>query len=203
MEFTALKNKAHKWTLEGLQETYKSLPFKMRELHSDNGSEFINHDTVDWWRVTGTLALTRSRSHHSNDNCYAEQKNNAFVRNYVGYYRYDTDRELAALAEVYRYLCPLVNFFTPNKKLVSKTTVGSKTIKKYDSPKTPYQRLLEANTTQQEKDTLTAMRQLYNPVELQQNVHVAVAQLCCAMLSWRLIRLKLHFLGPVDTNAEL
>jgi hypothetical protein len=180
MELTALKNKAHKWTLESLQEIYKSLPFKMRELHSDNGGEFINHDTIDWWHVTETLALTRSRPRHSNDNCYAEQKNNAFVRNYVGYYRYDTDKELAALAEVYRYLCPLVNFFTPNKKLVSKTTAGSKTVKKYDSPKTPYQRLLEANTTQLEKDKLTALRQLYNPVELQQNVHVAVNALLAA-----------------------
>jgi hypothetical protein len=28
----------------------------------------------------------------------------------------------------------IVNFFVPNKKLVSKTTVGSRTIKKYDSP---------------------------------------------------------------------
>jgi hypothetical protein len=46
---------------------------------------------------------------------YAEQKNNAFVRNYIGYYRYDTDKELAALAEVYRHLCPLLNFFIPNK----------------------------------------------------------------------------------------
>jgi hypothetical protein len=180
IELVALRNKAHKWTLEGLQEIYKTLPFRMLELHSDNGSEFINHDTVDWWHVTETLALTRSRHHHKNDNCYAEQKNNAFVRNYVGYYRYDTDRELAALAEVYRHLCPLVNFFIPNKKLISKTTVGSKTIKKYDSPKTPYQRLLEANTTQQEKDTLAAMHQLYNPVELQQNVHVAVNALLAA-----------------------
>jgi hypothetical protein len=60
-----------------------------------------------------------------------------FVINYVGYYRYDTDKEFAALSEVYRYLCPLVNFFTPNKKPASKTTVGSKTVTKYDSPKTP------------------------------------------------------------------
>jgi hypothetical protein len=152
----------------------------MLELHSDNGSEFVNHDTADWWHVTETLALTRSRSHHSNDNCYAEQKNNAFVRNYVSYYRYDTDKELAALAEVYRHLCPLLNFFVPNKKLVSKTTVGSKTVKKYDSPTTPYLRLMESQIPQQKKDALTALRALYNPVVLQHNVHCAVSALLAA-----------------------
>jgi hypothetical protein len=141
----------------------------MIELHSDNGSEFINYDTLNWWKITKTLDLSRSRSRHKNDNCYAEQKNNAFVRNYVGYYRLDTEQALAALGRVYTALCPLLNCFIPNKKLISKTTIGSKTVKHYDRPKTPYQRLLEAPLlTGEEKARLIAFKQ-YSILLMEEN----------------------------------
>ncbi|GHV35026.1 integrase [Spirochaetia bacterium] len=180
-EFRALRNKAHKWTLEGLQNVHSTLPFAMIELHSDNGSEFINYDTLNWWKITKTLDLSRSRSRHKNDNCYAEQKNNAFVRNYIGYYRLDTEKELAALGRVYAALCPLLNCFIPNKKLISKTSVGSKTVKNYDRPKTPYQRLLESTHLADEvKARLIAFKELYNPVVLQQAVHWAVNSMLAA-----------------------
>jgi hypothetical protein len=34
------------------------------------------------------------------------------------------------------------NFFCPSVKLIAKERIGSKTIKRHDSPKTPYQRLM-------------------------------------------------------------
>ncbi|GHV96108.1 hypothetical protein AGMMS50293_24280 [Spirochaetia bacterium] len=161
-----------------------SSPFPITEIHTDNGSEFINKDTVNLaktaWNLVNVL-LTRSRAHHSNDNCFAEQKNNAFVRNYVGLARYDTDKEYEALGRVYAYLCPFLNFFVPNKKLLSKKTEGSKTIKTYDKElKTPYQRLMESSIPQDQKDRLAAARALYNPVQLQQNIHRAVNALIAA-----------------------
>jgi hypothetical protein len=121
-------NKAHIWTLQGLKTTCLSSPFKILKFHSDNGSEFINHDTLNWRDTVKTLALSQSRSYHKNDDCFAEQKNNAFVRNYVGYRRYDTREELDALTCVYRFLCPLANFFIPTRKLLHKTRVGSKPV---------------------------------------------------------------------------
>ena len=179
-----LRNKAHQWVINRLQFMLEDSPFPVTEIHPDNGSEFINKDTVNLaktaWNLVNIL-LTRSRAHHSNDNCFAEQKNNAFVRNYVGLARYDTDREYDALGQVYEYLCPLLNFFVPNKKLLSKTTEGSKTVKTYDKElKTPYQRLMESNIPQEQKDRLTATKALYNPVQLQQNVHRAVNALIAA-----------------------
>lgn len=187
-ELRALRNKAHKWTLEELQDIHETLPFRMIELHSDNGKEFVNHDTINWQKVLKELNLSRSRPRHKNDNCFAEQKNNAFVRNYVGHSRYDSDKELAALERVYDSLCPLINFFIPNKKLITKTSVGSKTIKKYGDVKTPYQRLLESpHLDETEKVGLTDLYKLYNPVVLQQNVHRAANALLSAH------RAKLHF----------
>jgi hypothetical protein len=173
-----LLNKAHTWTLEGLKITYLTSPFPIIEFHSDNGSEFINHDTINWQQTVKTLGLSHSRSYHKNDNCYAEQKNNAFVRNYVGYWRYDTQEELDALNRVYQFLCPLVNFFIPNKKLVSKSRVGSKIVKVYDKTlKTPYQRLMESSLAEEEKAGLSAQRALLNPVELQYNLNQAIDKL--------------------------
>jgi hypothetical protein len=71
-----------------------------------------------------------------------------------------------------------LNFFMPTQKLKSKTRVGSKEIKVYDEPQSPFQRLLEHSALPQElKDALVAQRALYNPVELQQNVNKAIPRL--------------------------
>jgi hypothetical protein len=64
-----LLNKAHKWTLEGLKKTYTESLFNIIEFHSDCGSEFINHDTIDRVQLVKTLGLSHSRSYHKNDNC--------------------------------------------------------------------------------------------------------------------------------------
>jgi hypothetical protein len=66
---------------------------------------------------------------------------------------YGTDAELAALNRVCEFLCPLVNYFRPNKKLLGKTRAGSKIIKTYDKElKTPCHRLLESALPQEVKD---------------------------------------------------
>ncbi|MDR0759320.1 MAG: ISNCY family transposase, partial [Treponema sp.] len=57
---------------------------------------------------------------HKNDTCYAEQKNYDAVRKTVGYFRFDTAEEYAALAEVYRWLCPLYNYWMPSFRLIAK-----------------------------------------------------------------------------------
>jgi hypothetical protein len=68
--------------------------------------------------------------------------------------------------------------FTPTQKLKSKTRVGSKEIKVYDEPRSPFQRLIMyAELPQKYKDSLQAQCALYNPVELQQNVNKAILRL--------------------------
>jgi hypothetical protein len=66
----------------------------------------------------------------------------------------------------------------PSRKLSSKIRVGSKEIKTYDEPRSPFQRLIECPELPQDcKDTLKAQCDLYNPVELQQNVNKAILRL--------------------------
>jgi len=86
--------------------------------------------------------------------------------------------EQALLADIYKYLVPLLNFFMPTQKLKSKTRVGSREIKVYDVPRTPFQRLMDSEYVPQEtKDALGAQVTLYNPVQLQDNVNKAVLRL--------------------------
>ncbi|MHB9292229.1 hypothetical protein Holit_01324 [Hollandina sp. SP2] len=54
-----------------------------------------------------------------------EQKNNTVVRQYIGYDRLEGDVLQAGLAQVYRILVPLRNFFMSAMKLNSKVKVGT------------------------------------------------------------------------------
>jgi len=140
-ETQAVRNKAHCWTFAALQDIRKRLPFPLLGIHSDNGTEFINHALHEYCRSNG-LGFTRSRPYQKNDNCCVEQKNYSVVRRAVGYQRYETRQHLILLNRLYAVLRPYTNFFQPVVKLLVKTRVGSRVHKKYEPAKTPYQRLL-------------------------------------------------------------
>jgi len=177
LELRPLLNNAQKWTFEALSSIKDTTPLPVLEFHPDNGSEFINTYTETWCKNNG-IPFTRSRSNKKNDNCFVEQKNGAVVREYVGYDRLEGKEELALLADVYRPLVPLLNFFMPSQKLKSKTRVGSKETKVYDEPKSPFQRLMESpHTPQKTKELLLGQIALYNPVELQHNGNKAIIRL--------------------------
>jgi transposase InsO family protein len=177
IELRSLLNNAHKWTFEAFSHIKTTSILPVLEFHSDNGSEFINNATERWCKDNG-IPFTRSRNHKKNDNCFVEQKNGAVVREYVGYDRLEGIEEQALLAAIYEPLAPLLNFFMPTQKLISKIRVGSKEVKKYDEPKSPFQRLMESSEVSPEiKDSLLAQIALYNPVELQHNVNKAIMRL--------------------------
>jgi hypothetical protein len=177
IELRSLLNNAHEWTFEALSHIESSGPLPVLEFHSDHGSEFINNAT-ELWCKNNAISFTRSRDHRKNDNCFVEQKNGAVVREHVGYDRLAGMEEQALLAAIYGHLVPLLNFFMPTQKLKSKTRVGSKEIKVYDEPRSPFQRLTESGELPQHiKDSLLAQIALYNPVELQHNVNKAIMRL--------------------------
>ena len=175
VELRPTLNKAHKWVFEALLDIRSSLPFPLTGIDSDNGSEFINSALLKWCQDE-RVQFTRSRAYRKNDNCFVEQKNFACVRNFVGYYRFCAAAERDALADVYRSLCPLLNFFMPNIKLISKTRVGTKIKKVYDKNIiSPYQRLLASpDLSAEAKMELIRRFALYDPVKLQGEVHKAV-----------------------------
>ena len=175
VELRPTLNKAYKWVFQALLDIKSSLPFPLMGIDSDNGSEFINAALLKWCRDE-RIQFTRTRAYRKNDNCFVEQKNFTCVRNFVGYYRFCAAAERDALADVYRSLCPLLNFFMPTIKLISKKRVGTKIKKVYDKKViSPYQRLLASSDLCVEAKTELSLRAgQYDPVKLQREVHKAV-----------------------------
>jgi hypothetical protein len=169
-ETMAVRNKAQAWVFEALKTLRKNLPFPLRGLDSDNGSEFINKYLLAYCQRE-KLSFTRSRPYRKNDNCFVEQKNYSVVRRAVGYQRYDTEAQLQLLNEIYASLRLYTNFFQPTMKLRSKERVGSKVTKRYDRAQTPYQRVLAApQIAEAKKDLLRVKYATLNPAALKRKI---------------------------------
>jgi hypothetical protein len=169
-ELRPLRNRAQKWATAALEDIRTLSPIPILGIDSDNGSEFINDNTLRWCKDK-QITFTRSRPYRTEDTCYVEQKNGAMVRRLVGYQRYDTERELELLAQLYQRARLLENFFYPSMKLKSKTRVGSKVRKRYDAPRSPYQRLLDSpHVSQQNKGLLILQKAELNPAQLKREI---------------------------------
>ena len=148
----------------------QSLPFALKELHTDNGSEFLNEVLYPWCKKEG-IRFTRGRPYKKNDQAYVEQKNWSVPRRLAGYDRYCSKAAYEALERLYELVRLYVNFFQPVRKLVGKERVGAKVKKRFDEAQTPYQRLRAAGVLEAEKGK--ALAELYgrlNPVRLRQQI---------------------------------
>jgi hypothetical protein len=162
--------------LEAIREIERVLPFAMTGFACDNGSEFINHELLKYFRMnrdpTEAVEFTRRRPYKKNDNAHVEQKNWTHVRQLFGYERLE-DRSLVGLMnEIYRETWnPLYNFFLPCRKLIEKTRIGGRIKKRYDRPQTPYARLMACPTLDPElKQALQERYAQLNPFRLQETL---------------------------------
>ncbi|MEW6609610.1 MAG: hypothetical protein AB1414_19555 [bacterium] len=74
------------------------------------------------------------------------------MKKVLGYLRYDTAEELIIINDLYENELRLYkNLFQPVMKLKEKIREGGKVHRKYDTPKTPYQRFMESNQISEEK----------------------------------------------------
>ena len=141
-EAEAIMGKGQIPTFEALQQIRERTPFEWKGIDSDNGPEFINAHLVKYCEKEN-IEFTRSRPLKKNDNAYIEQKNWTYVRKTFGYLRYDTNEELSIMNSLYEKELRLYkNFFSPVMKLIGKERIGGRVKRKYDTPKTPYQRLI-------------------------------------------------------------
>ena len=147
-------------------------------MHPDNGVNIMNYH-VYGYAQKHHIVFSRSRPYHKNDNCFVEQKNSTHVRQVVGYLRYDSEAEQTIINDLYRNELRLYkNFFQPVMKLTNKYRVGGKIKKKYDTPRTPYQRIMEAESiSTQEKKNLRHIYETMNPAELKRGIDRKLTQL--------------------------
>jgi hypothetical protein len=176
-EVTGLLHRSQEAVSEALRRIRQRLPFPLLGIDSDNGGEFIN-DLLYHYCLDEQITFTRSRPYQKNDQAHVEQKNWSVVRHTVGYDRWETEQELALLESIYDDLRLYINFFQPSLKLVAKERIGNRTIKRYDTAKTPYQRVLDRTDIPLEaKARLAHLYVQLNPAELRRRIDQKIAQL--------------------------
>jgi hypothetical protein len=142
VETAAVLGKSQVAVQRALAELRQALPFALRGIDSDNGSEFINQHLWDYCQAQ-EIQFTRGRPYKKDDNAHIEQKNWTHVRKLLGYVRYDTPAAQAAIQALYRGdLRRFQNFFLPSVKLLRKERVGARVRRRYDAPQTPLDRVL-------------------------------------------------------------
>jgi hypothetical protein len=170
-EQRAVWGKGETAVVEQIKDIEVSLPFPLRGFDCDNGSEFLNHHLLKYLsNRKQPVQFTRSRAYHKDDNSHIEQKNWTHVRQWLGYHRFDNPEIVPLLNKLYTTEWRLFhNFFCPSVKLIEKQRIASKTIKRYDKPKTPYQRIMESpDITAGIKKELTDLFTTLNPFLLRE-----------------------------------
>lgn len=172
-ENRAIFGKSGHTVTSGFVSILWNLPYTPHTLNTDNGTEFMNEKLQRFITEERGLKFTRSRPYKKNDNAHVEQKNFTHVREVFGYDRYDKEELTFIMNEIYQnYLSTLYNFFIPQHKCIKVERVGSKYRRKFDSPKTPYQRLLDSDClSMHEKENLKRTYESLNPVELRKELN--------------------------------
>jgi transposase InsO family protein len=141
-EAITVRSKGERIVAAGLETLRLRFPFHIAGIHSDNGSEFINHHLARWCQ-TRQITFSRGRAGNKNDQAHVEQKNWSVVRRSAGYFRYDTRRELDLLNQLWPLTSTQVNLFLPQQRLIAKTRTGAIVRKRHDTASTPLRRLLD------------------------------------------------------------
>jgi hypothetical protein len=125
--------------VQGISEAYllpvlsliiEQFPFVVQGFHSDNGSEYINHQVA---RLLEKLRIeqTKSRSRHSNDNALAESKNASVVRKHMGYSHIPQQFATPINAFYQETFNPWLNLHRPCLFATSLTNEKGKIVKRY------------------------------------------------------------------------
>lgn len=161
-------NKGEEATRESMIRIKSRLPFVLRGIDPDSGSEFINWNLKHWCDRMG-IVMTRTRPYMKNDHARIEQKNYTNIRRVVGYTRFDDPRHVAILNELYDMLEDYINFFIPSLKCVEKVRILSRKMRKYDTAQTACQRALaNPDIASDIKERLQQKYATLNPLVLKQ-----------------------------------
>jgi len=166
IECIALLVREGSLVVDALERLRVTLPFPLRGIDTDNGSEFINELLITFC-ADHHIEFTRSRPYRKNDQAWVEQKNGSVVRRLVGYGRLEGVAAGEALSRLYSASRLFVNFFQPSFKLAGKERVGAHVRKRYYPPETPCARLLASPAIAESmKDRLRAVLGTLDPLRL-------------------------------------
>jgi len=95
-----------------LEAMLHQVPFLILGLHSDNGSEFINHQVAGLLEKL-KIEFTKSRAYRSTDNALVEGKNGAVIRKHIGHGPIGAEHAEAFQKFFTAYLNPYLNYHRP------------------------------------------------------------------------------------------
>ena len=167
-ERVAVYGRGEEAMVDGFKRVERRVPFPIREIHPDNGSEFLNHHVVSYFGSKAMpVQLSRSRPFQKNDNRFVEQKNATLVRAFFGSWRIDTRTQCSELNDLYDQMWLYYNFFQPVQHLIAKEMIAGKLRRVWDEPAAPFDRLLATGTLAQERASeLADLRDRTNPRSL-------------------------------------
>ena len=125
-----------------LEAILHQFPFKVLGFHSDNGSEFINHQVAKLLEKL-LVEFTKSRACRSQDNALVEGKNGAVIRKLIGYGHIPAQHAEALQKFYTAHLNPYLNFHRPCGFATVSLDARGKRQRKYlqRDYATPYQKL--------------------------------------------------------------
>jgi len=184
-ENRAVWNKSAEAVLAQLKQLEATVPYKMKEFHTDNGGEFLNWALHRY--LTGRalkLPWTRSRAYRKNDNAHCEQKNWTHVRQLFGHDRFGHAELVPLMNDLYANEWSLfTNHFKPTFKLLKREKKNGKTKRIYEQkPQTPYQRLLDSpEIPEATKARLRAQHATLNPFALKKSIEAKLRKFFTAL----------------------
>lgn len=169
----------------GVQAFKDHCPLPVREIHVDNGSEFLNAAFVSHFgEAFSTAALTRGRPGYHNDNRFVEQKNSSLVRAYLGELYLDSHEQLELLRTVYVAMWRYYNLCQPVLRQTERHVhIGPDGVphlrRRQDRARTPLTRVLEAQPplSQARVQSLQDLHTQTNPLALKREIHAQLEQL--------------------------
>jgi len=184
-ENRAVWNKSAAAVVVQLRELEKSVPYAMKDFHTDNGTEFLNwalHRHLN--ERAAKLPWTRSRAYRKNDNAHCEQKNWTHVRQLFGHDRFAHPELVSLMNDLYaQEWSQFTNHFKPTFKLLKREKKGGRTKRLYEKePQTPYQRLLgSADISEDAKTKLRAEHATLDPFALKKNIELKLKNFFTAL----------------------
>jgi hypothetical protein len=151
---------------DALYTLFTQLPFPVKELHPDNGGEFLNHHLLRFLtQYYPHITLSRTHPGRPNDNRFVEQKNATLVRAFVGDRRLDTVAQIRYLNRLYDLLMPYYNLMQPVLHQIEKQHIPATpqrpayTRRVHDTARPPLQRLCETAILASDQDRCLRQQQ--------------------------------------------
>jgi len=100
------------FVLPVLEAILHQFPFRILGFHSDNGSEYVNHEVAKLLQNL-LIEFTKSRANRTQDNALVEGKNGAIIRKHIGYGHIAAEHAEAVQKFYTAHLNPYLNFHRP------------------------------------------------------------------------------------------